>query len=120
LLVDLAKIAVIVNIPPPKSVCQLRETLRHTRYYWKFIKGYVQIIGPMEKLLRKDNKFQWNEDCQRGLDTLKEKMVTKPILVFLDLENKFHVHVDTSTIALGDISVQLGTGESDHPIKFSS
>jgi hypothetical protein len=67
LLVDPAKIAVIVNLPPPKIVCQLRVTLGHTGYYRKFIKGYAQITAPMEKLLRKDTKFQWNEDCQHGL-----------------------------------------------------
>ena len=55
----------------------------------------------MEKLIRKDTKFQWNEDCQHGLDTLKENMVTTPILVFLDWEKTFHVHVDASTISLG-------------------
>jgi hypothetical protein len=57
----------------------------------------------MEKLIKKDTKFQWNEECQRGLDTLKEKMVTKPILVFLYWENTLHVHVYASDIALGDI-----------------
>jgi hypothetical protein len=57
LLVDPAKIAVIVNLPPPKSFFQLRETLGHTGYYRKFIKGYAQITMPMEKLLRKYNKF---------------------------------------------------------------
>jgi hypothetical protein len=56
----------------------------------------------MEKLLKKDIRFQWNEDCQQELDTLKEKMVTTPILVFPDWENTFHVHVDASTIALGE------------------
>jgi hypothetical protein len=45
---------------------------------------YVHITAPMEKLLKKDTKFQWNEDYQCGLDTLKEKMVIEPILVFLD------------------------------------
>ena len=61
----------------------------------------------MEKLLRKDTKFQWNEDCQQGLDTLKEKMVTTPIVVFLDSEKTFHVHVDASTITLGAIPCTL-------------
>jgi hypothetical protein len=103
LLVDPAKIVVIVNIPPPKSVYQLREKLGHTGYYRKFIKGYEQITAPMDKLLRKDNKFQSNEDCQCRLNTLKEKMVTTPIFVFPNWENTFHVHVDESSIALGDI-----------------
>ena len=92
LLVDPAKIAVIVNLPPPKSVRQLRATLGHTCYYRKFTKGYAPITTPMEKLLKKDIRFQWNEDCQQGLDTLKEKMVTTLILVFPDWEKPFHVH----------------------------
>jgi hypothetical protein len=119
-LVDPAKIAVIVNLPPPKRVCQLRERLGHTRYYRKFIKWYAQITMPMEKLIRKDTKFQWNEDYQHGLDTLKEKMVTAPILVFPDKEKTFHVHVEASFIALGAILVHPRVGELDHPIAFSS
>jgi hypothetical protein len=39
----------------------------------------------------------------KGFDTLKEKMVTTPILVFPDWEKTFHVHVDASSIALGAI-----------------
>jgi hypothetical protein len=120
LLVDPAKIAVIVNLPPPKSVRQLRVTLGHTGYYKKFIKWYAQITVPMEKLLRKDNKFHWNEGCKHGLDTLKETMVTTPILIFSDWEKTFHVHVDALAITLGVILAQPGSRELDHPIAFSS
>jgi hypothetical protein len=120
LLVDPAKIAVIVNLPPPRTVRQLRTTLGHTGYYRKFIKGYTQITAPMEKLLRKDTKFQWNDECQHGLDTLKENMITAPILVFLDWEKTFHVHVDSSSIELGAILAQPGAGDLDHPIEFAS
>ena len=49
LMMDPAKIAIIVNLQPPKSVKQLRTTLGHTGYYRKFIKGYAQITAPMEK-----------------------------------------------------------------------
>jgi hypothetical protein len=53
------------------------------------------------------------------LDALKEKMVTTTILVFPDWENKFHVHVDASAIALGAIMAHPGAGELDHPIAFA-
>jgi hypothetical protein len=62
LLVDLTKIVVIVNLPPPKTIRQLRVTLGHTGYYRKFIKGDVQITTPMEKLLIIDTKFQWTDE----------------------------------------------------------
>ena len=74
----------------------------------------------MEKLLNKDSKFQWIEECQRSFDTLKKKMVTAPILVFPDWSKEFHVHVDASSIALGVILAQRGAGDIDHPIAFAS
>jgi hypothetical protein len=74
----------------------------------------------MEKLLKKDIKFQWNDECQQSLDILKEKMVTTPILVFPDWSKEFHVHVDASSIALGAVLTQPGEGDIDHPIAFAS
>ena len=59
LMVDPMKIAIIVNLPPPNLVKQLRTTLGHNGYYRKFIKGYAQITAPMKKLLKRDAKFEW-------------------------------------------------------------
>jgi hypothetical protein len=56
----------------------------------------------MEKLLKKDVKFQWDDDFQKGLDTLKHKLATV-ILIFPDWNKNFHVHVDASSITLGAI-----------------
>ena len=66
----------------------------------------------MEKLLKKEAKFLWNEECQQILDTLKEKMVIAPILVFPYSNKPFHVHVDASGIALGIVLTQPGEGVS--------
>jgi hypothetical protein len=60
LLVDLAKITTIMELAPPTSIRKLRATLGHTSYYRNFTKGYVQITTPMDKLLKKESKFQWN------------------------------------------------------------
>ena len=91
IMVNLAKITTIVDLPPPTTVKQLRTTIKqlrrtlgHTRYYQKFIKGYAEVTNPMEKLLKKCVKFQWSEDFQEILYTLKKKIVTTPILVFSD------------------------------------
>jgi hypothetical protein len=74
----------------------------------------------MEKLLKKEVKFQWNKDFQKGLDVLKHKLVTVPILVFPDWQKYFQVHVDASSIALGVVLAQPREGELDHLIAFSS
>jgi len=99
-MVDPAKITIIVNLEAPRSVKQLRAVLGHMGCYRKFIKSYAYITVPMQKPLKKDVTFCWNEECQKSLDVLKEKMVTTPILVFSDWKKEFHVHVDASCIAL--------------------
>ena len=103
ILVNPGKFVIILDLPPPTSITQLRSVLGHTGYYMKFIKGNVEITTPMEKLLKKDAKFQWTEACQESLEKLKNKMATVPILVFLDWKKEFHVHVDMSFVALGII-----------------
>ena len=59
ILVDPAKIVIILDLPSPTSVTQLRSLLGHIGYYRKFIRGYAEITDPMEKLLKKYAKFQW-------------------------------------------------------------
>jgi hypothetical protein len=68
----------------------------------------------MEKLLKKEVKYLWNEKCQKSLDTLKQNMVIVLILVFPYWRKEFHVHVDASFIDLGAVLAQLGEGEIDH------
>jgi hypothetical protein len=92
----------------------------HTRYYIKLIKGYAQIKAPMEKILKKYFQFQWTKECQQSFDTLKQKMVTVPILVFLDWRKEFHVHVDAYSIALGAVLTQPGARDIDHLLSFAS
>ena len=43
IMVDPAKVTIIVNLEAPRSVKQLRATLGHTGYYQKFNKAYAQI-----------------------------------------------------------------------------
>ena len=63
ILVDPTNVVIILDLPPPTSVKQLRSTLGHIGYYRKFIRGYAKITAPMENLLKKDAKFQWIESC---------------------------------------------------------
>lgn len=73
----------------------------------------------MEKLLKKDDTYCCNGDCEKILDVLKEKMASTPILVFPKWDIEFHVHIDALCIALGVVLTQGAEGV-DHPITFVS
>jgi hypothetical protein len=119
-LVDPTKVSFILNMPPPTSAKQLRSTLGHTGYYRRFIRRYAIITAPLENLLKKAKMFQWAPKCDKSFETLKEKLSTALIMIFPKWENEFHVHVDASSISLGDILAQPGDGTIDHPIYIAS
>lgn len=66
LMVGPMKFAVIMNLEVLQSVKQLRTTLGHTGYYKKFIEGYAQIITSMEKSLKPNVSFCWNDDLRKS------------------------------------------------------
>ena len=72
----------------------------------------------MENLLKKDVTFQWSEHQQEILDTVKNKMVTMPIVVFPNWKKEFRVHVDALSVTLNIVLSQLGEGSINHPIAF--
>eukprot|EP00253_Pinus_taeda_P031910 PITA_31910 len=106
--VELDKMLVAGIIESVEESDWLHAMLGHTRYYRKFIKCYAQITMPMEKLLKKDLTFYWNDDCMKSMDVLKGKLAFAPILVFPKWDVEFHVHVDASCITLGEVLTQEG------------
>ena len=114
--VDATKVTIIMNMSSPTSVKQLHSTLGHTGYYRWFIRNYLLITAPLEKLLKKAEHFLWTDECDTVFYTLKEKLVSALILVYPYWNKQFHVHIDASGITLGVILDQLGEGNLDHPI----
>ena len=54
--------------------------------------------------------FNWIEYCEQTFAILKEKMVSAPILTFLNCLKEFHVYVDLLVIAFGFLLAQPGKG----------
>jgi hypothetical protein len=51
---DPAKIKVLLLLPLPQTVLDVRTFLRHVGYYQRFIHKYAILVGPLTNLLKKD------------------------------------------------------------------
>ncbi|GKG31768.1 hypothetical protein Tco_0426718, partial [Tanacetum coccineum] len=76
--VDKAKIDVIAKLPPPTNVKAVRSFLGHVGFYRRFIKDFSKISRPMTKLLEKDTVFDFNKECIKAFESLKEKLTNAP------------------------------------------
>lgn len=119
ILPDPGKIQAVLEFPPPTSVKKLQSFLGLANYYRKFIEGFANIAEPLNKLLRNNEKYVWNESCQSSFEKLKEALTTPPVLIFPDYSKEFIVTTDASNFALGAVLSQ-GVPGHDRPISYAS
>jgi hypothetical protein len=59
-------------------------------------------------LLRKEEKFVWNAECDEAFQTLKKLLTTSPVLAQPDITKSFDVYCDASGTGLGCVLMQEG------------
>nr|GEU63314.1 reverse transcriptase domain-containing protein [Tanacetum cinerariifolium] len=117
--VDKEKINVITKLPPPTNVKDVRIFLGHAKFYLLFIKDFSKISRPMTKLLEKDTVFDFNKECIKPFESLKEKLLHAPIMVSPDWSQMLELMCDASNFAVG---AMLGQREGKYfrPIHFAN
>ena len=79
--VDLSKIKAILKMPSPKSEIEIRGFLGRLQYISQFIAKLTSTCEPIFKLLRKNEPYTWNKECQKAFELIKEYLLHPPILV---------------------------------------
>ncbi|XP_016676349.1 uncharacterized mitochondrial protein AtMg00860-like [Gossypium hirsutum] len=79
-MVDKAKTDVISSLPYPTTVKEIRSFLGHTGFYGRFIRDFSKILRPLCNLLQKDKEYKFDQACKDAYDTLKQKLVSVPIV----------------------------------------
>ena len=113
--VDPAKIDIISQIKIPSSQKEIRSFLGHAGYYRRFIQNFTNLASPLFKLLTKDAKFCWDEQCQISFEILKTKLSSAPALRGPNWSLPFHICTDASDTTLGDV---LGQREGNIPFSI--
>jgi hypothetical protein len=47
--------------------------------------------------------FEWTNECQIAWEDIKNQYIQAPILMNINWELEFHVHIDVSQLAIGAI-----------------
>nr|GEW18055.1 reverse transcriptase domain-containing protein [Tanacetum cinerariifolium] len=117
--VDKEKIEVILKLPHPTTVKEIRSFLGHAGFYRRFIKDFSKISRPMTHLLEKNSPFIFSNECIPAFRTLKEKLTEAPILTPPKWDQPFELMCDAGDYAVGAI---LGLRVEKHfrPIHYDS
>ncbi|CAM8896974.1 unnamed protein product [Rhodiola kirilowii] len=101
--VDKAKIDLIVTLPYPSTVRDIKSFLGHAGFYRRFIKDFSKKALPLSNLLQKDVPFEFTDQCRAAFDELKEALTSTPIIRAPDWAQPFEIMCDASNYAVGAV-----------------
>ena len=117
--VDKAKIDVMVGLPPPKTVKDIRSFLGHAGFYRRFIKDFSMITRPLTRLLCKEATFSFDVECLEAFKKLKGELITASIVQPPNWDLPFEIMCDASDYAVGAVLGQKKDGKT-HVIYYAS
>ena len=89
------KINTVLRIKPPSNVKEAKSALGIMGYIASFIPMYSEVVRHINRLMRKNVPFVWDQKCQDSLDLVKEILTSPPVLVYPDPNEKYHLFTDS-------------------------
>lgn len=111
-------IEAIKNMKRPQTIRNVRSFLGTVNFYGKFIPNIADKRKPLNELLKKNVKFIWSAECETAFEELKNYLISEPVLVRPNFDDKFVLTTDASDYAIG--AVLTNEKSNDHPIAYAS
>ena len=104
--VDESKIEAIKNWPIPMNVSQVRSFNGLAGFYRRFVKDFSTIAAPLNDLTKKGVDFKWGVAQDIAFDTLKNRLISDPLLMLPNFHKQFEIECDASGIDIGGVLMQ--------------
>jgi len=114
------KVKTIQEWPEPKKVKDIQSFLGFANFYRRFIFNYSDIVIPLTRLTRKDASWNFNENCRKAFNTLKQAFTSALILTHWVPDAQLVVETDALDYTLAAILSIVTKNNEIHPVAFHS
>lgn len=114
------KLEAVQKFPTPTSVKNVRSFLGLCSFFRRFIPGFAQCANPLYRLTHNEVPFDFDEKCIYSFETLKELLMSAPVLSIYDPTRETELHTDASKLGYGAVLLQRQTDNKFHPVAYFS
>jgi hypothetical protein len=118
--VDPLKVKVILNLPPPSSLCQLQSLQRKANFLHRFIPNYVGLTLGFMRLLKKGFEFVWDTTPNKAFEALKLSLTCTPLLFPPDYSWDYFLYLTASDYTIVMVLIQEDDSHDEHVIYYLS
>ena len=115
---DPEKIETVKNFPTPRNLTDVRSFVALGSYYRKFVPKYSLLAEPLTRLTKLNVGFKWGTEQEIAFTTIKQKLMSAPVLIHFDPSLPIEVRTDACGYGLGACLLQMK--EEFHPVCYAS
>ena len=97
---DPQKIKSVQEWPTTRNINEVRSFVGLAFYLRKFTPNFSTICKLLHELIKKGQKFEWLQKCETAFQTLKNILVTAPVLAFVNKEVSLYCPKALTTLKL--------------------
>lgn len=112
--------AAILKYKKPNNVVEVQRFIDLVSYFRKFIKDFALKAKPLQSLIKKNVKFNFDEKCEKAFQLLKKELTEYLILRLYDPQADTELHTDACSNGIGAILLQKQKNNLWAPIAFFS
>ena len=108
---DPDKTKAVRDWPNPQDVTDVKKFLGLCSYYRRFVPNFATISKPLTRLTEKNVVFNWGEEEHKSFSTLKDLLISAPIMAYPRSSESFILDTDASATGIGAVLSQIIDGE---------
>ncbi|KAG1021705.1 hypothetical protein G6F43_014270 [Rhizopus delemar] len=88
----------VANFKRPNGIKDVRAFIALAGFYRRHVQGFGEVVEPLNKLLKKNVKFVWEEKQKSAYETIKNAIINAVELKYPDPHARYSLYTDASDI----------------------
>ena len=110
----------ISDLARPKDVKELKSFMGTINYYGRFVSEMHKLRGPLDKLLKKEVKWEWSKEQEDAFQSVKKVLSSNLLLTHFDPELEIIVTADASNYGVGAVISHRFPDGKEKVIEYAS
>ncbi|PIN20544.1 hypothetical protein CDL12_06762 [Handroanthus impetiginosus] len=118
--IEQVKIDVILKIPKPRNIHELKSLQGKLAYLRRFISNLVGRCQLFSHVMKKSVPFKWDEVCSNAFSSIKAYLMKPPVLVVLVLGCQLVLYIAARECSIGVQLVQENNNGKENALYYLS
>jgi hypothetical protein len=116
--IDPERVRAINELNPPSSKKGVQSFFGKINFVRRFVPDYVSIVKPINLLLKKDQRFEWNSDTQEAFSNIKKEITTTLVLISPYFQRDFIMYSFATKSVVASVLTQRNVKGEELPISL--